>query len=190
MLCRSYADLYPLMLRDLPSCERPDALLALQLAGREFCNRTEVWKATLDPVDIVADTLVYTLVWGEDAFIKKVTKLTYDGFELNGSLYTFSPPSTIEFVDFTPTQSIAGGLVVDAIFVPSLTTNEIADFVFERWAEAFVAKAVSSLALMPGKPWSNPALGGLSLSRYNEKVAEAMASESSGYKSGGSGLEA
>jgi hypothetical protein len=191
MFCRRYADLYPLIVHDLPSCEEPTVVLALQLAGREFCNKTEVWDVTLDPVDIVADTLSYTLIWFEETHVKKVTKVEIDGEEIPPELYTFTPGNTLVLDGcLTPRAGITGGLVVDVVFVPRLTTSEIADFVFERWAEALVARAIAIEAIKPNKPWSNPAVAAAAAATYFEKVSEAMAQVATKYKSGCSGLEA
>jgi hypothetical protein len=191
MLCRRYADLYPLIAHDLPSCEEPTVVLALQLAGREFCNKTEVWAATLDPIDIVTDTLSYTLIWFEETHVKKVIKVEIDGEEIDPELYTFTPGNTLVLDEcLTPAAGITDGLVVEVIFVPRLTTSEIADFIFERWAEALVAKAIAIEAMKPNKPWSSPTVAAAAAATYFEKVSEAMAQAATSYKSGCSGLEA
>lgn len=191
MICARYTDLYPLMLHELPSCEPPQMLLALQLAGREFCSKTEVWIESLPAIDLAEGVLSYTIEWEQDAIIRRVKSVKIQGSEVSTELYEFIPVGVLVLSEeLKPASDIPGALVVELVFVPRLTTNEISESVFERWAEALAAKAVHTLGMQPGKPWSNPAVAMSNLGRYNEKVSEAMAEVACGYKSGGSGLEA
>jgi hypothetical protein len=166
-------------------------LLALQLAGREFCSKTEVWTESLPAIDLLEGVLSYTLEWDQDAIVRRVKSVKINGAIISPELYEFVPSGVLVLSgDMTPAVTVTGGLVVELVFVPRLTTSEISEMVFDRWAEAITAKAVHSLGMQPNKPWSNPTVALFALTRYNEKISEAMAEAASKYKSGGSGLEA
>lgn len=143
-------------------------LPALRWATRLFCQRTEVWQVELDPINLVAEQVDYTI--GTDNWTASIVRIVEvrlrsdeevasgaTGAIVAGQFYTFTPPSTLTLNDqIEPHAAVTDGLVVKVILLPSLEAVELDSWLFNRYGEALIAKAVHDLKGQQDKPWSDP----------------------------------
>lgn len=59
-----------------------------------------------------------------------------------------------------PVYTVANGLAVRAAFAPSRSASSVDDVLFNNWVEPIAAGAISRLMMIPGQPFSAPALAG------------------------------
>jgi hypothetical protein len=182
MQVRRYTDLYPLMTPYLPGCDTPLVLGALQIAGRDFCDRARVWEEDLTAVNLVAEQVAYTLTSPYDAQIDGIASVEIntaagvadgdEGGEVDADYYEFDPATNVLTLDdaIEPQTSVTSGLVVRVVFVPRLLTKEIAGWVLEQFGMAIMQKAMGDLQGGAGKPWSNPVESARNLRRYESGV--------------------
>jgi hypothetical protein len=78
----SYSNLYPLMRPELPRCDTPVILQALQKAGRRFCEDTDAFQETLDLIRVVDYKQDYTLSHAYNANIHRLFWLKLNGTQI------------------------------------------------------------------------------------------------------------
>jgi hypothetical protein len=195
-----YDQLYPGMAVELPGVEDRSFLRALRDAGRRFCDRTEIWAWTLDPIDLVEEQLDYTLAHEWQAVIKRVLEVRINseagvtagtkGNAQDESLYEFTPPSTLTLDDsLEPGADLTDGLEADVVLVPNLRCDEIPEYIIERWGEAIMAGAIAELKRQPNRGWTDPDGAGYFQTQWNRGLNAALREGAVGYRVG-KGLEA
>jgi len=177
-----YADLLPRMLRDLIGVKYTpfEANAALRDAGREFCNRSECWFEKLTAISVVADQQEYTLATDYPAHFKRVKSIRLltsqevtDGDEgslVDPSYYRLNLPVTLKFgTGHIPATAVTDGMVVEVVFVPQMDADELPEWLFSRWGDAIIGKALYDL-------WRGTDLNkaAVFLNQYNAKLNEAM----------------
>jgi hypothetical protein len=168
---------------------------ALRRAARTLCDRSEAWVHELDPVNLVVDTVEYTISTEWAAFIKRIAEVRTrtasqvtdgeSGTLIPGGLYTFVTPDTLVLDDtLSPGTAVTDGLVVTAILVPKFGSDEMPDHLFERWAQGLLGHAVYTLKIMPNVGWSDPQGAGEYLREFNECLNQAKGDVARNYCTG------
>jgi hypothetical protein len=152
-----YEALYPALLQKLPAGVEPQFLLAaLRDSARRFCDETKVWREDIGPFNVVADQAAYTLTTQWNASIDRVLEVLLNTAEgvtdgERGALQnlhgvSFDPLSNILTFDSAPTAAVTNGLLVRAVLVPNMLSDEIAELLINRYADGILAGAALYLA--------------------------------------------
>ncbi len=185
---RLWSDFHPLTLTFLPGCAEIAADTSLRQAAIEFCTSTLALQVTLDPITSEAGTDEYEFEIGTYETVAKLLAAQYAGVPLN-----IARPA-----DFDPFQSATGtptnayvtdgsrtfflwptpsannaGIVARVALRPSQDAPGCPDVLFDGWASAIAAGAVSLLALQPGRSYSNPPLGLAKRAEFEDAIVRA-----------------
>jgi len=181
---KAWADFYDYVLPDVPGCLPAMADIAIRQAAIAFFKDSLTWRDTLPAVPIVADVDEYDFTLADDAAVAKVLRafvgnlplqvLTADegvGVEIRGTPDSLLAMDSFRFrVLPTPEAANAAGVVATVALMPMTTASGISDGLFEFYYEAIAAGALARLMLSPGKPYSNPELGGFHQRRFSDAV--------------------
>lgn len=161
----------------------------LRFAARDFFGRTEVWTSIEEDIDIVASQADYTLTTsgtsGDIPEIRRIVWAKNSGVLIDPEQYYFSAPTTLTFyTDYVPTVSVADGLDVKLVFVPTVTHTDYDQFVLDKWHAAIEEKALERLFMVPNRPWTSPEQAAYHRREYNRYFLSAKKISYTGYKSG------
>jgi hypothetical protein len=190
-----YDQLIPKVLVKLPA-GYPTILIndALRIAAGVFCADTEIWKERLAAQNLVANQKAYTIDPGYSAGIRRVYQTDIrsaaevtagsDGSLVNMDTAVFSPRTNIiTFKEAISATSVTGGLVFTVILIPEFNSNEIAEWIVDRWSDAIIAGAVADICGRPGATWS-PAVKEQANIDLRNAEADAMRETMAEFKSG------
>lgn len=178
--------LVPSVLVKLPGAAGEKTILrALQNTARRFCQETEIWEQKLTPINADSSLRVYTLVNDWQASIRRVMKLYSrtaaevtageDGTLIDLTNASFNPGSSTLTWDEIPFRtSVTNGLVPTVVLEPFFQCNEIADWLLQRWADAFIFGAASELCGYPGTNHYSPDLQDRYGVLYRQQKVDAM----------------
>lgn len=171
-----WSDFLPEVLIEVPGCPEPLVEHHIRNAAIEFCNETLIWREDLTPIDSVIEQAEYTLTPPAGSRIVMPVSVEYDDKlidpeteeNLNAksrtwrtndpgtpSVFLIPDPLTI-LLHERPNSVIVGGIAVKAALKPTRNATEVADIVYDDWAEAVAAGALSRIMEIPDKPWTNP----------------------------------
>lgn len=190
-----YSDLLPDVLPTLiadpsdPVTER-----AIKRAVIEFCAGSWVWQHLMDPIDVVAGESFYDLEPPTGGDISAVMHVECNGLPLvNKSLEWLNkehPSWRLDretpkwFTQVTPDQlilakvpdaTVAGGLYVTLAVEPSQSSTSFPKWIWNQYIYALVDGALSTLMLMPDKPWTDLKNGSARLDNFNAAINNARA---------------
>lgn len=189
----AWADLFPDMMGRIHGCPAPLAEFELRRAAIKFFSDTRVWKVTLDPVVVPANTAEFDLladvtsqypvrlekVWANNRPIQAYTADSLDvDFKDNWMSHTGTPTGLVQMVpnivrlypipvDTTPVQ-------VRASIRPSDAATVLPDE-FLRYRRAFTDGALAELMSYEGEAWANPKRAEFFRGRFQEAIDAAAA---------------
>lgn len=157
----------------VPGCPRMVVTDAIRQAVIRFCQESLFWRHRMEPMTTVLGVREYELDFPTGTRIVSVRALTLAGrpvAEMNADDLDHRRPSwrtqkgqAGEYVFYTPNiiqfsrEPAAGGQIAATLALkPSQTALRCDDLLFNEYRDAIAAGAISVLALMPGKPWTNP----------------------------------
>ncbi len=169
------ADFYDHILPEVPGFVTGLVDQEMIQTAREFCMRTRVWHQTIDAltieagiaqieIDVPDQSQVFELhnVRVSDAPITPSTEEDLKRENLNwhsqsGPVtdYLLFEPNVIRLYPI-PSETIAGGLYLDARLVPMFGATKLPSFLLNRYIRTFAAGVKANLFSMQKKPWSNP----------------------------------
>jgi hypothetical protein len=176
----------------LPEC--PDLVIrgAIRDSAIEFCEQSLCWQDTMDmPVmtserDVPLNTddddiLIVHPLWigGED--INDLVEKTPKWLDRNvpnwryetGTPKYYTIPARGSILWLAPHVETNTTYDMQVALKPGPDSTEGPDDLYNDYRAGVVAGAVASLSIIPGKPWSNPALAAVQLALFNEWVATA-----------------
>ena len=178
----SYDDFLPYVLTDVPGCAEIVAIQAIRNTAIDFCEKSLVVEADLDPVSLVAGAADYDLEPPTATLVTKVIRLFYKNRELkpvarddiaSATFYNPAAPnaeqqsepicwSQKDTTSFSvwpiPKSSEAGAITIRAALKPSRSSTACPDVLFEDYAEYIAAGAKARLMITPNKSYTNPNL--------------------------------
>jgi hypothetical protein len=170
--------LIPSVVDKLPAAPlRGQVIRALREAAQRFCFETETWKEPLDPIDLVASQLEYTLSTPWQAEIRRIhsiyIKTAADvtagrlGQWHDPSYDTYTPSTGVYRFDSAPSGSaITNGMVITVVLVPNLQTDELPESLIGLYGSAFMYGAIADMCMHKGAgPMYDPETAKL----YNNK---------------------
>lgn len=201
MLANKFDDLFGYIVPEVGG-QCPTVLMrqALYSASREFCLRSQVWKETMDSIDLVAEQTAYALNVPWEARIDKIAEVRQnteagvdagiDGAEVIPKDYTFDPNESggTLTLEVAPQDSVTDGLDVDVVYVPHMGKKEepgrhqLPQWLMNKYGEALAAKAMAQLMSMPARNWSNVTRAADHIKVYNRGISNARRDLLAGYK--------
>lgn len=178
----SYDDFLPYVLPDVPGCPEIAAVLAVRNTAIDFCEKSLVVQADLDPVSLVSNQADYDLEPPTNRLVTKVMKLFYKNSELSPIVADFVPSVTFynpgsidadspseprcwsqkDTTSFTlwptPKTSQSGAITIRAALKPTRASSSCDTVLFEDYVEYIAAGAKARLMLQPNKAYTNPGL--------------------------------
>lgn len=186
------ADVLPSLVAD-PS--DPVTERAIRRAAIEFCAGSWVWQHLMDPIDLVAGEATYDLEAPTGADVSAVMHVECNGQPLeNKSLEWLNreyPSWRLDretprwFTQVIPDQvilakvpdvSVTGGLYMTLAIEPAQTSTSFPKWIANQFLYALVDGALSTLMLMPEKPWTDLKNGAARLDNFNAAINNARAS--------------
>ena len=171
-MATNLSDLYKYVMPQLPRCPEPLVLEIVRDIAIDFCHETQLWQVDLDSQNIVQDEDTYELDGEQpsNTEIDAVVKVEVDDNEQNPETqYTVSKDLEVVF-ETAPGQDITAGLDVRVALKPSLSATTVDTQLFKDWYRTWAFGVMGTLMVMPGKAWSNPALGTEYLAKYRDGV--------------------
>lgn len=168
---------------------------------RDLCENTLLWDGNeLAAINIVADTPEYALV-SASGDIVSIDSVEIDGVPITGKTEnelnnsgiawrdeTENPPQhyllnqrsdNIRLV-YTPSEAIAGGLVVWVNLKPLRTATTVEDFLWDHYRDLIAIGAKSRILGIRGMPWYDPKQAGSYEMEYTVKRNAALMKKFSG----------
>jgi hypothetical protein len=186
---------------DVPGCPVAMAINALRNATIDFCTRTQAWRASLDPINVVAATATYALAAPAAyplADIGEIQKVMLDDTEIYPSNPVqldawFSQWRTLstmgvafytrpddERITLASLPDAAGVLQVEVSLVPARDATGMDTALYKRHLEAVAHGAKARLMAIPKKPWSDPATASYHLDEFNKAISGASVKAAQG----------
>lgn len=195
---KSYEDLFPDVLPDLPGCPPEIALRAIRHTVIEFCEKSLIHQVTLDPITVMAGFTQYDFDVPKGFRVQKIMKAWFKGLELEpvapdsirapdaystvigGYRATETPPVAYTQLDFstvsflpTPDRKYPSAVTMRVALAPLRDSTEFVDFLYEQWGEFLACGAKARLMLSPGKPYSNNESAVVNQGRYTTALNDA-----------------
>ena len=172
----SWASFYDHILPEVNGVAPAQVDFMLRQVAIEFCERTCLHVATLDAIDVVADTATYDLTSNVDETeVYMVKAAWFDGRPLDIApqdvlasanprwttdesteswAYTQKNPDEIILYPI-PTEAVTDGLVVEAILRPTAEATGLTGWVANRYTRQLAAGVKARLMAQPNRPWTN-----------------------------------
>jgi hypothetical protein len=197
------ADLFPIMVDDLPGIDIYTWTREAQESVRDFCLESKAFRETLAPIDLVTSQVAYTLTPSFDCRINSINEVwlrsandvtaNLPGRLVRERYYNFTKPDRLYFdSSYTPRVAVADGLVVEVILVPEHLqsgTNVISLEFLNDYADGIMARTFWRLKKMPKQRWTDLKMVAFHLGQFNAAVTDAMADISMKNKTQPDGFE-
>lgn len=190
---------YDDVLLDVPGCLPELALKHIRQAAIEFCDQSQLLVKDLEPIVTVPLISTYTTydVTATDYDIVQLMTVYADGIKIEvktrddliekygditvkyGAAKYFYQES-IDEVILCPIPDVAVTLTFKAAVKPSRTSTLLDDWVSTKYFDAIAHGAKGHLFEIPKKPWSDPALAGYHLGKFEGLISEARSNKSLG----------
>lgn len=135
---------------ELPDVPAPLINLRMIKTTTDFCERTNAWQEESSHTGVDAQR-EYTLVKSTEGEIIKIMKVTIDDNEVALGNYELKD-GNLCFPDYyVPNE----GAAVVATFSLIPNTNQVPDFFVSKYKKHLISGCVSSLMMMPKRPWTD-----------------------------------
>lgn len=189
-------DFLPYVLVDVPGCPDPLVKQALLQTLHEFCRESHCWDEVQDPVTMEAGVREYSLTSPSGGKCLTVRNVWLGSRELHAvtmqelQLYlpdwrgaTSSDPLYYNVaidrdslsVYPTPDGTSTFGLVIRAVYVPSMAATTVPNFFGGRHLDAIVSGTKARLMAVPLQTFSNPELAVIHRASFMNGIADAKA---------------
>lgn len=177
----------PYVVPDVYECPTVTVELAVRDAAIEFFRRTHVWKETSDVVRTRAGRAVYDMETPPNVMVETLYEVEFNGRRTGPARpdgipgWLRGPGSPVRFtylhgtdeIEFHPAPADDGEMRMTMVLTPSSTSSGIESFYFERYRDGIVHGAKWKLMMVPGKPWTNPAMAEYHARRFSFEISEA-----------------
>lgn len=195
---KNHSDFLDYVMPDVPGCSVPIAELAIKNTIIEFCEKSLILQRDHDPVTVVRNVVDYDFDPPSGYLVQRIMRAWFKRSSLNPvspdditdpEVYNRAfaaadkqpgTPADILQKDersFSlypiPSETVSNGLTMRVALKPARSSSTIEDVIFEDYAEAIGSGAKARLMMSPGKPYSNPQLAAVEMSKYNTKINEA-----------------
>jgi len=168
----TWASFYPYVQPHVPGCPEIVVETHLQEAAAEFCAVSQIWRYDIDKDYTSKNTSDYEVEVLTNTVLEDILVMYLDGqplkrvsdghYDLPSTVGTSRPMSFSIYQDeqirFFPTPDGKYEFEGVAVLKPSLSATGVEDFIFETHGRSIACGAISKLAAIPGKEWTNPEL--------------------------------
>lgn len=182
---------YPYVQPQVPGCPEITIQAYLRDAAAQFCERSEVWVYDAPAVDTEAGVSDYYLETLGGSLVANVIAVFLNGVPLKGTVGVYNPTNPVtpmgtptqyqvlegQQIRLFPTPETAHTVQAKVVLKPSLSARGVEDFIFEAYGRAIASGAIASLALIPGKEWSNADLGAYHQHSFDRAADDAKGRE-------------
>lgn len=167
------------------SCPASLVAFALIERCREFCERTQVWRADFeDEVTAEAEALYQLSLAGE---VESILWIRLDGAEIDpvddrnvdpqyfvesGRPIAYSREGDSQ-LRFYPIPDAAYAFVGRAVLKPTEASFGVEEFIYKAHARTIASGALAQLCSIPGKPWSDINLAAVHEQLFERGIARA-----------------
>jgi hypothetical protein len=197
MSTTKYTDLLDEVMPELPGAQTALVTNQIRNAVIAFCGGSDIWRAWLDPIDVVAAQNTYDVTVDAGTDLVRLLSLKFDGFlltprsedaldawrprwrteERRPEHYMQQDQDTVTLA-CVPPCSLAGGLLLSVSMQPDRNSKGFPGWIYSQYWEGITAGAKARMMLMPGKPWSNPKQAILYAQMFENETAAARADAS------------
>lgn len=141
---------------ELAGCPAELVKKHLRKAAIRFCRESQWFRATLDPVTLLADVTVYELdMLPDDVKLSSIVWMKMEDRLMDGSEYSITDDGRgIELVS-APAARVINGLEARVVLEPVAGFQTLEKQLVERWGACIGALAKSTLKMIPGKSWTD-----------------------------------
>jgi len=176
MATTTWETFYPYILPYLPGCPEVVIETHLQEAASKFCAESEVWRYTIDSdytsngtsdyqIDVTSGTLLESILffYVNGSPLTRVADrhfsipINQDGSDIKGAPIYVSilDDKSVRLYPTPDGKYTFNGVVV---LKPKLSATGVEDFIYDAHGRTISSGAISRLAEIPNKEWSNPEL--------------------------------
>lgn len=167
---------------------------AIKRAVIELCAGSWIWQYLMDPIDVTANEAYYDLEYPNGSDVSTVMSVHHNGVELkNKSLdwlnrevpfWRTDLATPKYFTQITPDQiilaqipdaTIANGLLLTLALEPSQSSRNFPRWIADQNLYTIADGAISTLMLMPNKPWTDIQNGAARRASFDAGIANARA---------------
>jgi hypothetical protein len=176
-----WPDFYDQYLGDVPGCTYFMAENELRQAAREFCERSQAWRARMEPITTVAGRRLYSFDYNSRYDVCKVIGASLDGQYIHIMLpgdeiqAGASGLLALNQRDFELYPTPAGGLTlqISAILKPSMTAQGLDDALYAEYAPAIAQGAKARLFIQANQQYTNPGAAAACRETFDQQVGRA-----------------
>lgn len=176
---------HPLITPDVPGCPLEIVDRELGIIASDFFSRTQLWRENLEAQNTVIDEAFYDI--SDCAVVESVLWAKVDNLNIVHTDERLVDPEFLTRkgrpthfwieketqIRLHPIPDAVLSLDVRLVLKPSRTARGVPDFVYQRWADAFISGAIYRIARIPGKEWTNPELAAVHKNFYEQAVTDA-----------------
>lgn len=187
-------------------CPNPIIRREIVNACRDLCERTMLWTAPLDPIDVIADEPEYQMattgadIVGADRAkfdgktIHPTSETALDEDETQEDQNTWRDKTTdiperyyVTFdkkvrLVYTPNSALSSGLEVWAILSPLITSITVPNFLWENFKDMISDGAKGRLSAIAGMPWTDLKLASTFLQSFESQMMGAKQKKFTGFQ--------
>lgn len=175
MSTTKYTDLLDEVMPELPGAQIALVTNAIRNSVIAFCNGSGVWRAWLDPVDVVAGEPIYAVEPPPGTDLVTLLSVKYDGrvikpanedqldawharwrVERRYPEYYMQQDQDTVILACVPPDNHPGGLLFSVSLQPERTSRTFPGWIYSQYWDGITAGAKARMMRMAGKPWSNP----------------------------------
>ena len=185
-MAKLWADFIPLLAPHLPGCPDPSLKLYLASTASDFFARTYLWREEIDAIYVAPNQVDYDidpftgLVENVISVVYGESTLTRTDIRLIGTEKLSETGEPREYwvqadnsIRIFPTPEKNTILKVYAVLKPNRSGTGVEDWIYETFADTIVSGAITQLAMIPGKEWSDTALAGMHKGLYERAITNA-----------------
>jgi hypothetical protein len=175
----------PLVTPDVPGCPLEIVDRELAITASDFFARTQLWREDLESQNTVVDQAFYDIT--DCAIVESVIWAKVDDIDIKHTDERLVDPEFLTRkgkpthfwieketqIRLHPIPDQVFPLDVRLVLKPSRTARGVPDFVYQRWADAFVSGAIYRIARTPNKEWTNAQQAALHKNLYEQAVTNA-----------------
>jgi hypothetical protein len=181
---KTWDEFLPLVIPHLPGCPNASIKTYLALAAREFFEKTYLWQDDIDAIYLAPNVVEYDL----DAYaeVEDVLAVVLDNEQLDRTEFRLIPFERRDekgqprmywihsdrTIRVFPTPDKRAVMQVSAILKPARTADGVEDWIYDTWADALVNGAISRLAIMPGKEWTDAGLAAMHKAMFEQAITK------------------
>ena len=183
-MAKTWDEFLPLAIPHLPGCPNASIKTYLALAAREFFEKTYLWQDDIDAIFIAPNVVEYDL--DAEAEVEDVLAVVLEKEQLDRTEFRLIPFERRDekgqprmywihsdrTIRVFPTPDKRAVMQVSAVLKPARTATGVEDWVYDTWADVIINGAISRLAIMPGKEWTDVNMAAMHKALFEQAITK------------------